>query len=306
MKISPLFFVTFFLFISPNFSQAQISYQAPEISGIEKWFNSKPLKISDLKGKVVLVDFWTYSCINCLRTLPHIIELDEKYKNKGLVIIGIHAPEFDFEKNPQNVEKALKKFGIKYAVALDNNLTTWNNFNNRYWPAHYLINQNGEVVYTHFGEGEYDVMENKVRALLALDAKAMTKNTENNFSEKQTPETYLGFERSERKSEATKLPIHHWKLQGNWKINSQFIEAKNAGDSLQLNFFARKVFLVMSSTSGKEISAEIFLDGKENKIVKVKDSQLYEIVEMKKAGNALVEIKAGNAGLRAYAFTFGN
>jgi thiol-disulfide isomerase/thioredoxin len=144
-------------------------YSTPEIAGIEKWFNSKPLKISSLKDKVVLIDFWTYSCINCLRTLPHINELHEKYADKGLVIIGIHAPEFDFEKNQKNVEMAIKRFVIKYPVGLDNGLKTWHNFKNHYWPAHYLIDKKGRIVYAHFGEGKYDVMENNVVALLVID-----------------------------------------------------------------------------------------------------------------------------------------
>ena len=149
--------------------------RAPEIEGITKWLNSKPLKISEQKGKVVLVDFWTYSCINCIRTLPHMNDLQEKFGDKGLVIIGIHAPEFDFEKDEKNVAAAVKRFDIKYAVGLDNNRKTWDSFENRYWPAHYLIDQDGNIVYTHFGEGEYDVMENNIRALLKISGKSAAK-----------------------------------------------------------------------------------------------------------------------------------
>jgi len=134
-------------------------YAAPEFAGINAWLNSPPLTMRSLKGKVVLIDFWTYSCINCVRTLPYITDWDRKYRDMGLVIVGVHAPEFEFEKKLDNVKAALAQHGIRYPVALDNNLATWTNFNNLYWPAHYLIDKDGKVVYTHFGEGEYDVTE---------------------------------------------------------------------------------------------------------------------------------------------------
>src|SRR5262249_4682587 len=124
-------------------------YPAPEFTGIKDWINAKPLTMAELRGKVVLVDFWTYSCINCVRTLPYITKWDAKYRDKGLVIVGVHAPEFEFEKKLDNVKAAVEKYGIKYPVALDSNLQTWSNFNNRYWPAHYLIDKDGRVVYTH-------------------------------------------------------------------------------------------------------------------------------------------------------------
>ncbi len=298
------------------------SYKAPEIVGIEKWLNSDVLKISDLKGKVVLVDFWTYSCINCLRTLPHMNELNQKYRDKGLVIIGVHAPEFDFEKNPQNVVRALRKFKIEYPVALDNDLKTWKNYHNQYWPAHYLINKEGKVVYTHFGEGAYDVMENNVRVLLGLDKQKIEEKDQQIYSRIQSPETYLGSERGERNvNEDAKnfifpkvISNHHWALQGNWKVDAQFVESKNVGDSLKFNFIAKKVFLVMASADGKEVRAKIFVNGKQKDLgkdaksgmVKVKNSELYEIVNLSQGGNGIVEIKAENAGLRAYAFTFGD
>jgi cytochrome c biogenesis protein CcdA/thiol-disulfide isomerase/thioredoxin len=129
-------------------------YPAPKIDGITAWINSAPLSLAELKGKIVLIDFWTYSCINCIRTLPHLINMYAKYHNKGLIIIGVHTPEFDFEKTLANVTSAVKKDGIPYPVALDSNYVTWQNFDNKYWPAEYLIDKNGNVVYQHFGEGE--------------------------------------------------------------------------------------------------------------------------------------------------------
>ena len=129
-------------------------YDAPQFAHIEAWLNSQPVTMQSLKGKVVLVDFWTYSCINCVRTLPYITDWDRKYRNQGLVIVGVHSPEFEFEKKIDNVKAAIAQHGIQYPVALDNQLSTWVNFNNRYWPAHYLIDRSGRVVYTHFSEAD--------------------------------------------------------------------------------------------------------------------------------------------------------
>jgi thiol-disulfide isomerase/thioredoxin len=141
-------------------------FQAPEIRDIAHWINSEPLTIESLRGKVILVDFWTYSCINCIRTQPYLNAWHEKYEKDGLVIIGIHAPEFAFEKVESNVREASKKAGIKYPVALDNDFATWNAYGNRYWPAKYLIDQNGIIVYKHFGEGNYTETELKIQELL--------------------------------------------------------------------------------------------------------------------------------------------
>jgi thiol-disulfide isomerase/thioredoxin len=144
-----------------------LPYHAPDLVGIDGWLNSSPLTMQSLLGKVVLVDFWTYSCFNCIHTLPHIVSWDKKYRHDGLVVIGVQSPEFDVEKNVNNVKAALTRYGITYPVALDNQLATWGNYQNHYWPAYYLINRQGKVVYTHFGEGDYDVTENNIRYLLS-------------------------------------------------------------------------------------------------------------------------------------------
>lgn len=141
-------------------------YSAPEFTGLDGWINSQPLTIQGLQGKVVLVDFWTYSCTNCIHTLPYVVSWDKKYRDKGLVVVGIHSPEFDIEKNRDNVKAAIARYGISHPVALDNRLATWTNFRNQFWPAYYLINKQGKVVYTHYGEGDYDVTENNIRYLL--------------------------------------------------------------------------------------------------------------------------------------------
>jgi thiol-disulfide isomerase/thioredoxin len=140
--------------------------KAPEFAGIEQWLNSPPLTLSALRGKVVLVDFWTYSCINCVRTLPYVTQWYEKYKDKGLVVVGVHTPEYPFEKSTANVQASLKRFGIRYPVAQDNAYATWDAYKNQYWPALYLIDANGKIVYQHFGEGQYAETEAQIQKLL--------------------------------------------------------------------------------------------------------------------------------------------
>ena len=144
-------------------SQAVI---APDFAGISNWFNSKPLNISDLRGKVVLVDFWTYGCVNCVNTLPHVTELYAKYKDRGLVVVGVHTPEFPFERSASNVQAALKRHGITYPVAQDNDSKTWDVYRNQYWPAQYVIDQTGKIVFQHAGEGRYDEIDRTVAKLL--------------------------------------------------------------------------------------------------------------------------------------------
>ncbi|WP_347469334.1 thioredoxin family protein [Burkholderia stagnalis] len=145
--------------------------QAPELAGIERWHNSAPLKLSELRGKVVLVDFWTYSCINCIHTIPYVNEWYRKYRDQGLVVIGVHTPEYPFERDARNVADALGRFGIRYPVAQDNRYDTWNAYGNRYWPALYLVDANGRVVYTRFGEGQYEKTEAAIREALAQAGK---------------------------------------------------------------------------------------------------------------------------------------
>jgi cytochrome c biogenesis protein CcdA/thiol-disulfide isomerase/thioredoxin len=292
-------------------------YPAPEFAGIDAWLNSQPLTMQSLRGKVVLIDFWTYSCINCVRTLPYITKWDEQYRDKGLVIIGVHAPEFEFEKNKANVEAALAQHGIKYPVALDNNLDTWTNFKNQYWPAHYLINQQGQVVYTHFGEGNYAQTENNIRYLLGLDNAAATPET-SAIGTGQTPETYLGSTRAARFSspqnlseDATQtysfpdtLAKDHWALQGKWRIEGERIIAREPHAALRLNFTARKVFLVLGAP--KPTTVTLRLNGEAIKNITVTGQNIYELADQTSAKNGTLDISADSADLEAYAFTFGN
>ncbi|MBY0354173.1 MAG: cytochrome c biogenesis protein DipZ [Rickettsiales bacterium] len=304
-------------------------YKAPEFVGIQSWLNSNPLTMESLKGKVVLIDFWTYSCINCVRTLPYITRWDRTYRDKGLVVIGVHAPEFEFEKDVDNVRNALTAHGIEYPVAIDNRLDTWTAFQNRYWPAHYLINQQGEVVYTHFGEGQYAQTENNIRFLLGLDKKVDAEDADSPSSPDQTPEIYLGYARAENFSspqvpqadtqqDYTFPPFvtsNHWALHGAWQVGSEHSETKKAGAKLQLNFTAGRVFLVLGTSTGAPVKATITLNGealgqKAGKdapqgIVTVNQHTLYELVQQPKVANGLLEITAQEPGLEVYAFTFG-
>jgi len=292
-------------------------YPAPDFVGIDAWINSAPLHMSDLKGKVVLVDFWTYSCINCVRTLPYITAWDQKYRQAGLVIIGVHAPEFEFEKNLDNVKAAVAKFNIHYPVALDNSLSTWDNFHNLYWPAHYLIDRSGQVVYTHFGEGDYDITEHNIRALLGVQGETPATKGEEFGSFLQTPETYLGYARMGRFVDQNivqgsvseyhfpaSLPLNNWALQGKWNIQADKI-ISDAPALLRLHFHAKKVFLVMGNANKTPIEVIVKLNGAPVDKVMVNQHTLYQLINQPSASDGLLEIEVQSPGLEAYAFTFG-
>ncbi|MEO5948987.1 MAG: cytochrome c biogenesis protein CcdA, partial [Candidatus Saccharimonas sp.] len=227
------------------------SYTAPELSGIVDWINTDPLTIAKLKGKVVLIDFWTYSCINCQRTQPYLNKWYDTYEKDGFVIIGVHAPEFAFEKVPANVSKAVKDENIKYPVALDNDFSTWNGYKNQFWPAKYLIDKDGQVRYTKFGEGDYDKTEEAIQTLLKETGKTVNnsidKDTDDSVtSPGQTPETYLGYSRAERFANSdefnantttsyslkTNIATSYWSLGGQWQINSLQTDSKGQDNHL--------------------------------------------------------------------------
>lgn len=305
-------------------------YPAPEFIGIQSWLNSQPLTMQELKGKVVLIDFWTYSCINCVRTLPYLTAWDQKYRSKGLVIVGVHAPEFEFEKNVDNIKTALVKYHIQYPIAVDSDLATWDSFHNLYWPAHYLINKEGQIVYTHFGEGDYNITEHNIQVLLGIsEIPAQIQNAEQNINYAQTPETYLGFARADRFGNAgglkaeinyrytfpAKLSADYWALDGLWQVNAENIVSESNNAKIRLNFNAKKVFMVLGSRSGKSISVSLFLDGKplsqfasgnapKNSFI-VDKHALYELVEFTTTRKGLLELDANQPGLEAYTFTFG-
>lgn len=288
---------------------------APEFSGISAWINSEPLQIKDLQGKVVLLDFWTYSCINCLRTLPHLTKLYDAYQDKGLVIVGVHTPEFAFEKEKSNVEMAVKQFGIKYPVAQDNDYKTWNAYGNRYWPAEYLIGKDGHLARVHFGEGDYGQTESAVRQLLGLSPSPSSDQPEA-LGPIGSPEMYFGLSRLQNLSTSQdpsaepkdyafpkRLPLNSFALSGRWTFADDKIVASEAG-KIRLHFSAGKVFMVASSQAGN-ITLKIKVDGQLQPEVIVNDSKLYTLFDSSSYGEHEIEIEADGPGLEAFTFTFG-
>lgn len=301
---------------------------APEIIPGGQWFNSRPLKLSELKGKVVLIDFWTYSCINCQRTLPYLKNWYDKYNPAGLVIIGVHSPEFEFEKNPGNVSKAISDFGIKYPVVQDNEFSTWRAYENRYWPAKYFIDKNGVIRKTHIGEGAYDESEKFIQELLNETTDKPVSLQINNpeytlYS--RTPETYLGFERianfaspelikQDRNATYTKpakLEADQVAFAGNWMLSAEYANPQ-AGSSLYLNFESREVFLVMRPKS--DISKlRVYLDNKQeylgedviNGTISVDSPALYKLIKLNTSGRHELRLEFLDSNTEVYAFTFG-
>jgi cytochrome c biogenesis protein CcdA/thiol-disulfide isomerase/thioredoxin len=293
-------------------------YPVPKIGGIQTWINSAPIQLSDLKGKVILIDFWTYSCINCIRTLPYLKDWYQKYFDKGLVIIGVHTPEFEFEKNADNVTRAVRKDALLYPIALDNNFVTWKNFKNHYWPAHYLIDKKGMVVYEHFGEGAYDTTENNIRYLLGIHEQAVSTPTQTSFSLMQTPETYLGYERADSALSPVllhdtmqahhvpqALPLNAWGLEGLWQVFKDHIRGAGKDASFYIHFNAKKVFLVMGSTTKKTIKVKITLNGKPLPDLSVMQHQLYEVLALPHTTDGYLQLKFSEPGIALYTVTFG-
>lgn len=298
----------------------KIPFKAPEIVGVEDWINSEPLKLADLKGKVVIVDFWTYSCINCIRTLPYLSSWYEKYKDDGFVIVAMHSPEFAFEKVKSNVENAVKEYNIKYPVALDNNFSTWRAYENRYWPASYFIDRNGNIVHTHFGEGNYEENEMIIQQLLSVKPKSITSIKESTFNRSQTPETYLGYSRiknllnidefeankSKQYSKQTNLP-NYWSLEGNWTISEEYSKPEEDNSKLTLDFSAKEVYLVMGSDTEKSINVKVFFKEQEisSENISILNYDLYTIVKLPEflLGYRLEITNAKD--VQMHAFTFG-
>lgn len=295
-------------------SKNNLKTAMPPFKGIEAWINSPPLTPQSLQGKVVLVDFWTYSCINCLRTLPYLTDWYNKYKDLGLVIVGMHTPEFQFEKSKSNVEEATKKLHVDYPVALDNNYATWTAYDNHYWPAHYLFDQEGFLQEKHFGEGGYLETENKIRSLLGL--KPLEGNEPSLAKRLITPETYLGKLRAESYSKADLPGEDQVVLKGPWTLGKEEITADQEGSELLLNFKATRVYLVMSSEQKNFV--EVFLNDKplpkefytadmdaQGRIV-VEGARKFDVIDLKgQYGRHLLRLKFGK-GIKAYAFTFGD
>jgi cytochrome c biogenesis protein CcdA/thiol-disulfide isomerase/thioredoxin len=309
---------------------------APEFVGTQDWFNTPsdlPLTLKGLRGHVVLVDFWTYSCINCLRTLPYLNAWYGKYASKGFVIVGVHTPEFPFEHSAANVKAAIEQNGIHYPVVQDNNYDTWNAYNNEYWPAEYLIDARGRIRLTDFGEGEYPAKERAIRSLLAeagatgLGATADV-HAQQAPEQETTPESYLGAERAERFENGSIVPgthdygaptspastsPEHLRYSGTWQIGQQTATA-GPGAELQLHFDAQRVFLVMGSPSasrhvrflldGHPLAAKLSGADVHSSTATVGFQRLYRIVELPRVEQHVLTVLP-EAGITAYSFTFG-
>lgn len=312
----------------------------PEFTGITAWLNGSPLSTEDLRGKVVLIDFWTYSCVNCIRTLPYVSAWHERYKDKGLVIIGIHSPEFPFEQDLSNVRAQIMRHGIAYPVALDNDYAMWRAYGNRYWPAHYFVDARGRIRYHHFGEGGYAHSEAVIRGLLkeagqdlGEEAPGVPEVPATDFDRIGTPETYLGYERVEYLGSPETLRMdadqtysvppepakNIFYLDGSWEVRKDCAVPKGYGARIVYRVRAAKVNLVMDG-AGTSARIHVTMDGKEvpdgalgkdlvregtRAVADVREGRLYGLVDTDDYADRLIEIRFLEPGARVYAFTFG-
>jgi cytochrome c biogenesis protein CcdA/thiol-disulfide isomerase/thioredoxin len=316
--------------------------EMPELSGATAWLNSPPLTRKELRGKVVLIDFWTYSCINCLRSLPYIEAWAAKYKDAGLVVIGVHTPEFAFEKDKANVEKAVRDLKITYPVAIDSNYAIWRAFNNEYWPAHYFIDGHGRIRHTHFGEGDYAGSERVIQELLkengAQSVPGGVAQVSGSGVEEapgqgaESPETYIGYKRAENFASPETLAkdsrknytspvrptLNQWGLAGSWKVGEESAVLQSAPGKIIFRFHARDLHLVLGpSKDGKPIRFRVKLDGTApgddrgvdvdaNGEGTVKDHRLYQLIRQNgPVEDRTFEIEFLDPGVQAFSFTFG-
>ena len=313
----------------------------PPLTGATAWINSPLLTTEQLRGKVVLVDFWTYSCINCVRTIPYVRAWAEKYRDQGLVVIGVHTPEFAFEKAPGNVRDAVRRFGVTYPVAMDNDFAIWRAFDNRYWPAHYFIDAKGDIRYHHFGEGDYEHSERVIQQLLKeagaanVDQAVVQVRAQGAeaaaTAEVASPETYVGYARAKnfvspggfgfdvRKTyAAAPLNLNDWSLSGDWIVRSEHADLQATGGRLAFRFKARDLHLVMGPSSmGQPVRFRIRIDGQApgadagvdidaQGMGRIDSQRLYQLV--RQSGGArerTFEIEFLDPGVQVFAFTFG-
>lgn len=326
---------------SAQIEELPIEGALPSLSGASLWLNSSPLTSDELKGKVVLVDFWTYSCINCLRALPYVRAWAEKYKNEGLVVIGVHAPEFAFEKDIGNVRRAVSDLKIDYPVAIDNDYAIWRAFSNQYWPAHYFIDAKGHIRHHHFGEGDYEGSEQVIRSLLAEAGKPLKADRTSvnatgieaapDLSDVRSPETYIGYDRAENFASpggvvpdapyvyARAVPqLNGWGLSGDWTVGGEHAVLNGKSGSIFYKFHARDLHLVLGpAPDGRAVRFRVTIDGAapgashgidvdaEGHGV-VTNQRLYQLVRQSGAiTDHLFEIQFLDPDVQAYAFTFG-
>jgi cytochrome c biogenesis protein CcdA/thiol-disulfide isomerase/thioredoxin len=318
--------------------------EIPSFAGATLWLNSPPLTPEALRGKVVMVDFWTYSCINCLRALPYVESWYEKYKDHGLVVIGVHAPEFAFEKVPNNVRRAVADLKVTYPVALDNDYAIWQAFNNQYWPAHYFIDATGHIRAHHFGEGNYDESEQTIRDLLTAagqtdlpppgmgSAKAAGVQAPPDEAHDQSPETYVGYQRAENLASSggfaqdrlhnysapAALKLNQWALSGSWNVDPEKAVLGAVPGKIVFRFYARDLHLVLGPASGgKPVRFRVLLDGVPPAANHGADTdpsgagtidrqRLYQLIRQTgDVGEHVFSIEFLDPGVQAYSFTFG-
>lgn len=331
---------------SPAASNADVDIAAlpdfgpmPGFAGGGTWINSPPLTAEALRGKVVVVDFWTYSCINCVRTFPHVRGWAERYRDDGLVVVGVHTPEFAFEKSEANVRDAVRRFGLTYPVVMDNDFAIWRAFSNRYWPAHYFIDARGHIRHVHFGEGAYDQSEAVIRQLLreagrdpGADMAAVSGEGAEAAAggEVGSPETYLGHARARgfvspegplpdqaRTYSIPALALNQWGLFGAWTLRAEHADSAVAGGRLAYRFRARDLHLVMGATAGRPVRFRVTIDGRAPGTEAGADidaggagtidgQRLYQLLRRSDgAGEHLFEIEFLDPGVQVFAFTFG-
>lgn len=315
----------------------------PSFAGAVDWLNSKPLTLAELRGKVVVVEFWTYTCVNWLRTLPYVRAWAGKYKNQGLVVIGVHTPEFSFEKDIGNIRRSIKEFGIEYSVAVDSNYAIWNAFGNEYWPALYFIDAQGHIRHHHFGEGDYDGSERTIQellveaghrgigsALVSVDPRGLEVGAD--WDDERSPETYLGYERTEGFASpggirpdqrfmyltAPSFELNSWALSGAWTVQKEAVVSNEVGGILTYRFHARDVNLILGTTTrGSLVRFRVRIDGRPpgaahgtdidaNGDGMVSEQRTYQLIrQAKPISDRQFEIQFLDTGVEAYDFTFG-
>jgi thiol-disulfide isomerase/thioredoxin len=329
--------------MTPAAVQLPIEGEFPSLGSATGWLNSQPLTAAGLRGKVVLVDFWTYSCINWLRSLPYVRAWAEKYKDQGLVVIGVHAPEFTFEKDLDNVRRAAKAMRIDYPVAIDNNHAIWRAFNNAYWPALYFVDAQGHIRHHQFGEGDYDQSERIVQRLLAeagigdighelVSVDARGAEAAADWDSLKSPENYVGYERTENFASPggaaldkrrvyaapTRLRLNHWALSGDWTMGKQVTALNQARGRIAYRFHARDLHLVMGPAArGTPVQFRVLIDGQppgaahgldvdDHGNGTVNDPRLYQLIRQPgPIADRQFEIEFLDPGVEAFAFTFG-
>jgi thiol-disulfide isomerase/thioredoxin len=324
-------------------AQLPVEGELPSLGSANEWLNSEPLTAAGLRGRVVLVDFWTYSCINWLRSLPSVRAWAEKYKEQGLVTIGVHAPEFGFEHDLDNVRRAAKDMRVDYPIAIDNDFALWRAFGNHYWPALYFVDAQGRIRHHHFGEGEYEQSERVIQQLLAeagvggigpelVSVDADGAEAAADWGSLKSPETYVGYERTERFASPggvalderhvyaapARLMLNHWALSGDWTVERQATVLNEADGQIVYRFHARDLHLVMGPAArGASVRFRVLIDGEPPGAAHgidvddegngtVTEPRLYQLIRQRgRIAEHLFEITFLDPGVQAYVFTFG-